>query len=75
MRRLPRLRSTTDLETFPLDSVPGFFAYNRTFPDGTTQEKQNVRVSRIYVSQKYTAWNGRKSTYTLRPKRPPGQPS
>ncbi|KAJ0167225.1 hypothetical protein CTA2_3733 [Colletotrichum tanaceti] len=40
--------------------VPGYFNYNRTDgSEGFVQEKKNVRVSRIYVSQKYTCWNGR----------------
>ncbi|EME81770.1 uncharacterized protein MYCFIDRAFT_138667 [Pseudocercospora fijiensis CIRAD86] len=37
--------------------VPGFFTYPG--PDGSNIT--NVRVSRIYVSQKYTAWNGREN--------------
>ncbi|TDZ22920.1 hypothetical protein Cob_v004410 [Colletotrichum orbiculare MAFF 240422] len=41
--------------------VPGFFKYNRTNEAGRGVEKENVRVSRIYVSQKYTCWNGRKN--------------
>ncbi|KAL0932303.1 uncharacterized protein CTRU02_213256 [Colletotrichum truncatum] len=39
--------------------VPGFFKYNYTDAAGVFEEKKNVRVSRIYVSQKYTCWNGR----------------
>jgi len=40
--------------------VPGFFKYNYTdAASGISQERTNVRVSRIYVSQKYTCWNGR----------------
>lgn len=35
--------------------VPGFFGY----PGSDGSDITNVRVSRIYVSQKYTAWNGR----------------
>ncbi|KAH7311295.1 hypothetical protein B0I35DRAFT_356947 [Stachybotrys elegans] len=34
--------------------LPGFFKY-----DGPTGERTNVRITRIYVSQKYTCWNGR----------------
>lgn len=45
--------------------VPGFFKYNYTDPSGVVEERKNVRVSRIYVSQKYTCWNGRTSTFTL----------
>ncbi|OLN82002.1 hypothetical protein CCHL11_09275 [Colletotrichum chlorophyti] len=40
--------------------VPGYFNYNHTDGSGSfMKEKKNVRVSRIYVSQKYTCWNGR----------------
>ncbi|KAK2036551.1 hypothetical protein LZ31DRAFT_483416 [Colletotrichum somersetense] len=40
--------------------VPGFFNYNYTEPaSGLSKERTNVRVSRIYVSQKYTCWSGR----------------
>ncbi|KAI1815457.1 hypothetical protein GGS20DRAFT_330314 [Poronia punctata] len=35
--------------------IPGYFKYDR---EGHKTQKR-VRVSRIYVSQKYTAWNGR----------------
>ena len=55
----------TDSPVGPYDElliVPGFFKYNYTGPSGETEERKNVRVSRIYVSQKYTCWNGRKST-------------
>lgn len=38
--------------------IPGFFGFE---DNGKRQEM--TRVSRIYVSQKYTAWNGRKSEY------------
>ncbi|SMQ46066.1 unnamed protein product [Zymoseptoria tritici ST99CH_3D1] len=47
----------TDSPVGPYDElliVPGFFSYE---DDG--QREQAVRVSRIYVSQKYTEWNGR----------------
>jgi hypothetical protein len=40
--------------------TPGFFKYNNTDPySGTVTERENVRITRIYVSQKYTCWNGR----------------
>lgn len=39
--------------------VPGFFGYQN---NGKYEE--GIRVSRIYVSQKYTAWNGRHSTHS-----------
>lgn len=48
----------TDSPVGPYDEfllIPGFFGYNG--PDGS--QESNVRVSRIYVSQKYTARNGR----------------
>lgn len=45
--------------------VPGFFKYNHTNAEGEREEKKNVRVSRIYVSQKYTCWNGRTSMFQL----------
>ncbi|KAL2204675.1 hypothetical protein CC79DRAFT_1276675 [Sarocladium strictum] len=34
--------------------VPGFFKH-----DGPDKTRRNVRITRIYVSQKYTCWNGR----------------
>lgn len=40
--------------------VPGFYKYDA--PEG---ERKNVRITRIYVSQKYTAWNGRTSKPNL----------
>ncbi|EUC39830.1 hypothetical protein COCMIDRAFT_110435 [Bipolaris oryzae ATCC 44560] len=52
----------TDSPVGPYDElliVPGFFKYNHTTPSGKVEERKNVRVSRIYVSQKYTCWNGR----------------
>lgn len=54
----------TDSPVGPYDEiliVPGFFKYNYTDAAGEMEERKNVRVSRIYVSQKYTCWNGRKS--------------
>ena len=38
--------------------IPGFWGYQN---NGRYEE--GLRVSRIYVSQKYTAWNGRHSTH------------
>jgi len=41
---------------------PGFFSYqvdDPNHPGGRRITKKNVRISRIYVSQKYTCWNGR----------------
>ncbi|KAI0187794.1 hypothetical protein F4808DRAFT_468389 [Astrocystis sublimbata] len=39
---------------------PGSFNYE-TEEDGRRKTKKNARISRIYVSQKYTCWNGRKN--------------
>ena len=36
--------------------VPGFFDY-----EDAGQRKRNVKISRIYVSQKYSVWNARQS--------------
>jgi hypothetical protein len=36
--------------------IPGFFGYERRYPDGSTQTRSNIRGSRFYVSQKYTTW-------------------
>ena len=58
----------TDSPVGPYDEliiVPGFFKYNYTDATQRTEERKNVRVSRIYVSQKYTCWNGRTSKYFL----------
>lgn len=43
--------------------IPGYFKYesNQTDKQGTRIEKQNLKVSRIYVSDKKTCWNGRKN--------------
>jgi hypothetical protein len=41
--------------------VPGFYKY-----DGPTSERTNVRITRIYVSQKYTCRNGRTSMLARR---------
>lgn len=60
----------TDSPVGPYDElliVPGFFKYNHTSPSGKLEERKNLRVSRIYVSQKYTNWNGRMSTFITYP--------
>lgn len=44
--------------------IPGFFQYLRKYSDGSTKSRTNIRGSRFYVSQKYTAWNGRTSEYS-----------
>lgn len=40
--------------------LPGFFDY-QVEENGEVKTKRNARVTRVYVSQKYTCWNGRKS--------------
>jgi hypothetical protein len=42
--------------------VPGGFEWE----DAKKIKKRNVRVTRIYVSQKETCWNGRKSEFDFR---------
>jgi hypothetical protein len=39
---------------------PGFFEYE-VEEGGKRRKRKNARVTRIYVSQKYTCWNGRRS--------------
>jgi hypothetical protein len=43
--------------------IPGFFQYPYTNAARSVEKKSNIRVSRIYVSQKYTCWNGRTSKF------------
>lgn len=38
--------------------IPGFYDYDR---EG--KKETNLRISRIYVSQKYSVWNARRSEY------------
>lgn len=40
---------------------PGYHEYVVDGEDGRRLTKKNVRVTRVYVSQKHTCWNGRKS--------------
>lgn len=40
---------------------PGSFTYPAEDKDCKKTTKQALRVTRIYVTQKYTCWNGRKS--------------
>ena len=42
--------------------IPGNFQYD-VEEDGRRKAKKNVRITRIYVSQKYTCWNGRRSEW------------
>ncbi|KAI1491852.1 hypothetical protein F5X96DRAFT_445792 [Biscogniauxia mediterranea] len=39
---------------------PGSFSYDIEGEDGRRKRKSNARITRIYVSQKETCWNGRK---------------
>lgn len=53
----------TETPVGPYDELivcPGFFNY-QTLENGQIKTKSNARITRIYVSQKYTCWNGRKS--------------
>jgi hypothetical protein len=45
--------------------LPGYFEYPRTLADGTVEIRNTIRGTRFYVSQKYTNWNGRVSTYHI----------
>lgn len=46
--------------------VPGSFDWSRTGSDGRPEVGRNPRISRIYVSQKHTCYNGRLSKYKLK---------
>ncbi len=48
---------------------PGSFEYPFETADGKKTTKRALRITRIYVSQKHTCWNGRKR------KQPPSSPS
>lgn len=53
----------TESPVGPYDELivcPGFYEYE-VEEGGKRKTKKNVRISRIYVSQKYTCWNGRHS--------------
>ncbi|KAI0007810.1 hypothetical protein F4779DRAFT_590284 [Xylariaceae sp. FL0662B] len=39
----------------------GFFAYEKGGTEGKREKMKNLRITRIYVSQKSTCWNGRKN--------------
>ncbi|KAK8049643.1 hypothetical protein PG994_011373 [Apiospora phragmitis] len=57
----------TETPVGPYDELivcPGFFKY-QTEENGQIKTKKNARITRIYVSQKYTCWNGRKSELSL----------
>jgi hypothetical protein len=44
--------------------VPGAFEWTREGADGRRKKARNPRISRIYVSQKHTCYNGRVSKCT-----------
>ncbi|KAI0594088.1 hypothetical protein F4775DRAFT_460198 [Biscogniauxia sp. FL1348] len=54
----------TESPVGPYDELiicPGFFSYDVEEEDGRRKRKSNARITRIYVSQKQTCWNGRKN--------------
>lgn len=54
----------TESPVGPYDEIiltPGFHEYTVEGKDGKRIKKKNTRVTRIYVSQKHTCWNGRKN--------------
>ncbi|KAK5630611.1 hypothetical protein RRF57_006326 [Xylaria bambusicola] len=54
----------TDSPVGPYDELivcPGYFEYEKDVSKGRTKKTKNARITRIYVSQKYTCWNGRTS--------------
>lgn len=54
----------TDSPVGPYDEllmVPGYFKYPHMDEEGRESERLNPSITRIYVSQKYTAKNGRMS--------------
>lgn len=56
----------TDSPVGPYDELivcPGFFAYEKDNDKGESKRMKNARVTRVYVSQKSTCWNGRISEY------------
>lgn len=42
--------------------IPGYFEYFREDSDGRRRKKRNAKITRIYVSQEETCYNGRLST-------------
>ncbi|KAI1333199.1 hypothetical protein F5Y16DRAFT_355069 [Xylariaceae sp. FL0255] len=51
----------TESPVGPYDELlvcPGYYSYEKE-EGGKRKTKRNARISRIYVSQKYTCWNGR----------------
>lgn len=54
----------TESPVGPYDELiicPGSYTYE-VEEDGKRKTKKDLRISRIYVSQKYTCWNGRTSS-------------
>ena len=43
--------------------VPGKFSYEKENKKGIKEKKENLRITKIFVSQKYTCFNGRKSKF------------
>lgn len=41
--------------------LPGTFEWSREGPDGQRTTSRNLKISRMYVSQKHTCYNGRAS--------------
>jgi hypothetical protein len=59
----------TDSPVGPYDEllvVPGAFGYRVGESGSGGKDKENLRLTRIYVSQKHTCWNGRKSEFIAR---------
>lgn len=57
----------TESPVGPYDELilsPGFHEYT-VEENGKRIKKKNARITRIYVSQKYTCWNGRKSEISV----------
>jgi len=54
----------SDTPVGPYDEMilcPGYFEYPVDGKNGDKSTKKGVRITRIYVSQKQTCWNGRSS--------------
>ncbi|KAI0187055.1 hypothetical protein EV127DRAFT_513931 [Xylaria flabelliformis] len=52
----------TESPVGPYDELiicPGNFAYEKNDEEGKRKKMKDLRITRIYVSQKYTCWNGR----------------
>jgi len=61
----------TESPVGPYDELilaPGFWKYPFEGRDGKKATKKNIRITRIYVSQKDTCWGGRTSKDIFKPK-------